>query len=140
MVCKTISGFKEEHGVKTKLLSVFKNEDDLVFTKTLLRKSILNGNEYKELLKKFTRNWELERIAFLDTLLIQLALTEIVEFPSIPIKVSMNEYIEIAKFYSTPKSNVFLNGVLDQIVQHLKKQNKINKMGRGLVGENADKG
>jgi transcription antitermination protein NusB len=135
MLCKTINGFKQHQGPNATILNVFKNDDDEQYTRQLLRKAIVNGSEYKELLKKFTRNWEIERIAFLDILLIQLALTEILEFQFIPIKVSMNEYIEIAKFYSTEKSNVFLNGVLDQIVSHLKVENKIKKLGRGLVGE-----
>ncbi len=135
MVCKTINSFKKEQGEFARLLPVFKNDDDIDFTKNLLRKSILKGSEYRNLIKDFTLNWEVERIAFVDTLLIQLALTEIMEFPYIPVKVSMNEYIEISKFYSTNKSNIFLNGVLDKIVNHLKKEDKIKKYGRGLMGE-----
>lgn len=135
MVCKTISAFKEEQGEKAELLDAYKNEDDKKFTVDLFRKSILHGEEYKELLKKFTKNWEIDRIAYMDILLIQLSLAEITEFPFIPVKVTMNEYIEIAKYYSTEKSNIFLNGVLDQIVSFLKKENKIQKSGRGLVGE-----
>jgi len=88
------------------------------------------------LIEKYIKNWDIERIAFLDMLLIEMAVTEICEVPTIPIKVSFNEYIEISKYYSTPKSRVFINGILDKIIEQLKSENKIVKKGRGLVGEN----
>ena len=80
-----------------------------------------------------TKNWDEERIAKIDFILLQMALCEFQEFPSIPIKVTINEYIEIAKEYSTPKSNVFINGVLDNIVKEYKEEKSLNKKGRGLI-------
>lgn len=135
MVCKTIENHYEKQKDGIKLMTLFKNDEDKEFTKKLFRKAILRTSEYRELIKKFTKNWELDRIAFMDVLLIQLALAEITEFQSIPVKVSFNEYIEISKFYSTRKSSVFLNGLLDKIIKHLKETGKIVKTGRGLIGE-----
>ena len=88
-----------------------------------------------EYIKKNTRNWDLERIAFMDILIMQMAIAELVAFPSIPTKVTLNEFLEISKFYSTSKSNVFINGVLDKVVMQLKEEKKISKSGRGLIGE-----
>jgi len=87
-------------------------------------------------IKSNTRNWDLERIAFMDILIMQMAIAELVGFPSIPTKVTLNEYLEISKFYSTSKSNVFINGVLDKVVIQMKEEGKIVKTGRGLIGEN----
>jgi N utilization substance protein B len=88
------------------------------------------------LIKEHSKNWDLERIAFMDIVIMKMAITEMIYFPSIPTKVSLDEYIEIAKYYSTEKSNVFINGVLDKVIEHLRSENKIQKQGRGLIGEN----
>ena len=82
---------------------------------------------------ELTQNWEVDRIAKMDFILLKLALTELVENKSIPVKVTLNEYIEIAKFYSTPKSQQFINGILDKAVILLQKEGKINKVGKGLM-------
>lgn len=114
---------------------VFKNSEDKDFAKDLFRKAIRNYENNMALIDKFTSNWDVDRLAFMDNIIMHLALTEIVEFNSIPVKVSLNEYIEITKYYSTKKSNVFVNGILDKIIHFLKDENKINKTGRGLIGE-----
>jgi N utilization substance protein B len=85
------------------------------------------------MIEDLVQNWEFERIAKMDVLLLKMAITELQTFETIPTKVSINEYIEISKFYSTPKSNVFINGILDKSVNLLAKENKINKSGRGLI-------
>ncbi len=135
MIIKTIEKFRLSHNQSKPLMRLYKNEEDADFVKTLFRKSLVEFEENRELIHKFTKNWELERIAYMDILLMSLAISEIKNFPSIPVKVSMNEYIEIAKYYSTEKSSVFINGVLDKIIAHLRKEEKITKEGRGLIGE-----
>ncbi|HEY4787237.1 MAG TPA: transcription antitermination factor NusB, partial [Bacteroidales bacterium] len=114
MIIKTLERFKESNPSPS-LMPLYKNEDDREFSKSLLRKTILKLPEYRKLIEKYTQNWEVERIASMDILIMAIALSEILEFPSIPIKVTLNEYIEIAKFYSTHKSNEFVNGILDKI-------------------------
>jgi N utilization substance protein B len=135
MVIKSIKEFNPEKGEEQVLLPEFKDEDDRDFVKTLFRKSILNYDEYSKLIDQYTKNWELERVAFIDVVLMQIALAEISEFVNIPVKVTLNEYIELAKHYSTSKSGVFINGVLDKVVSHLKNEKKIFKTGRGLMEE-----
>lgn len=135
MVIKTIKGFKQTDQEYAQLMPLFKNEDDLNFAKTLFRKTILHKDEYIKIIDSFTMNWDVERIAFMDILIMQIAITELVEFPSIPVKVTLNEYIELSKFYSTAKSSTFINGVLDKIIHKLKEDKKIVKQGRGLIGE-----
>ena len=114
-------------------MPLYKNEEDQEFAKKLFRKTILNHDDYNKLIKKNSQNWEFDRIALMDILIMQMALAEILEFPSIPIKVSLNEYIDIAKDYSTANSNTFINGILDNIVKELKSEYKIIKTGRGLI-------
>lgn len=109
--------------------------DDLIqdFVLKLFRKTLTNSDEYTALISKYADNWEYERIALLDVILFKMALAEFMEFPSIPVKVTINEYIEISKEYSTPKSRQFINGLLDKIATDLKKDGQIKKMGRGLI-------
>jgi len=133
MIIKTINGFKENHDEYKSIMSIFKNEEDKDFVKKLFYKTISNHEKNKIFINEFTKNWDFERIAFMDKLIMETAITEIVEFPSIPVKVSLNEYIEISKFYSTDKSSVFINGVLDKIISKLQEENKIVKAGRGLM-------
>jgi len=107
-------------------------DEDIEFGKDLIEK-VLQKREYlNELIEEFAKNWELERIAVIDRILVQMAITELEEFPEIPPKVSINESIEIAKKYSTDKSRSFINGILDSIMKKLKSEGKINKSGRGL--------
>jgi N utilization substance protein B len=133
MILKTLNRWKEPTGLV--LLSMFSSEDDRQFVIELFRKTIMYSEEYQELIKKFSENWDFERLAWMDILIMQMAITEGINFPSIPTKVSLNEYIEISKYYSTDKSSHFINGVLDKIYNHLKAENKIRKSGRGLIGE-----
>ncbi|MEA3444745.1 MAG: transcription antitermination protein NusB [Bacteroidota bacterium] len=135
MIIKTIKKYMPGHNSSKPLMPLYKNEDDAVFAKNLFRKAIVEFEENKKLIDQFTQNWELERIAFIDMLLISLAISEINNFSSIPIKVSFNEYIEIAKYYSTEKSSTYINGMLDKIIALLQKENKINKIGRGLISQ-----
>lgn len=135
MVVKTIKKFKENQPPSSPLFPMFKNEDDEDFAKKLLRKVVLNHQESVKIIDKFTKNWDVERIASMDILIMEMAINEILEFPSIPVKVSFNEYIEISKFYSTDQSSTFINGVLDKIIESLRNENRINKQGRGLLGE-----
>jgi len=135
MVEKTLKKFKADSGEHTKLMPLFKNEEDEEFVKILFRKAILHQQKCSEIIDKNTTNWEVERIALMDILVMQLAITEIIEFPEIPIKVTLNEYIEIAKYYCTSKSSNFVNGILDNIVKEIREEGLLNKSGRGLVGE-----
>ncbi len=135
MITRTIRGMKPGDGEGAQLSDLFRNEEDREYTKTLFRKTILRKDEYTELIKSYTENWDIERIAFIDFLILKMAITEAVEFSSIPVRVTINEYIEIAKFYSTEKSGIFINGLLDKNFKHLKEENKIVKQGRGLIGE-----
>ena len=135
MVEKTLKKFKPDSDENTSLMPLFKNEEDEEFVKILFRKVIMNSNKCSELIDKNTTNWEVDRIALMDILVMQLAITEILEFPEIPVKVTLNEYIEIAKFYCTSKSSTFVNGILDNIVKEIRHEGLLNKTGRGLVGE-----
>jgi N utilization substance protein B len=117
------------------LLPIFKDEEDRQFAKDLFRKSVLNHDELKGVIETYTVNWDVERIAFIDELILELAIAEFMYFPSIPTKVTMNEYIELSKYYSTQKSRNFINGILDKALKAMKKEDKILKAGRGLIGE-----
>lgn len=112
---------------------LFKDKDDEAFVMDLFRKVVLNHHNFNEVIDLKTPNWDKDRIAELDLIIIKMALTEFLYFPSIPIKVTINEYLEIAKDYSTDKSSVFINGVLDKLLKDYESQNKINKIGRGLM-------
>lgn len=112
---------------------VYKDEDDKVFAKDLLVKTLLNTSKFSEEIAEKTTNWDSERLATLDGVLLRMALCEFQKFPSIPVKVTINEYLEIAKEYSTPKSSLFLNGILDKVVKEYKQKNIHNKVGRGLM-------
>lgn len=127
-IIKTIKKFKLENGAHQELLPMFKDEEDEEFARKLLRSSINNCNEFRNLVNKNTKNWELDRIAFMDIVIMQAALAELMEFPTIPVNVTLNEYIEISKMYSTEKSGKFINGILDNIVGELKKENKLIKV------------
>ncbi len=135
LVIKTIKGFEEKQGELTPLPTLFKNnnEEDKDFLVNLFRKVILRSDEYFLLIEGKVKNWESDRLAVMDILLLKMALAELLEFPSIPVKVTLNEYIELSKMFSTPKSKVFINGVLDKMIADLRRKNEIKKMGRGLL-------
>ncbi|HOI50611.1 MAG TPA: transcription antitermination factor NusB, partial [Prolixibacteraceae bacterium] len=135
MISKTLKNFNEESDENQPLMPMFKDEEDKQFAKDLYRKAVLNHDELRQLINQHSSNWDLDRIAFMDILIMQLALTEFLFFPSIPTKVSLNEYIELSKFYSTDKSRNFINGILDKALKELKTENRIVKAGRGLIGE-----
>ena len=126
-VLKTIKRFEEQNGANQELLPEFKDEEDQDFARRLFRRTILNADYYRHLISENTRNWDLDRVAFMDVIIMQIALAEILSFPNIPVSVTLNEYLEIAKLYSTPKSGSFINGTLDGIVNQLKKENKLTK-------------
>ncbi|MCX6182157.1 MAG: transcription antitermination factor NusB [Bacteroidetes bacterium] len=133
-VLKYLKDVMPEHSPNRSLPGLFKDEeDDLEFVKILFRKTITNTKEYQDLIVNQAKNWEEDRIAVMDFILMKMAICELTEFPSIPVKVTLNEYIELSKNYSTPKSKVFINGILDKLVPALKREGKINKEGRGLV-------
>ena len=135
MIIKTISKFKPSTTDSKGLMPLFKDEEDRDFTKNLFRKAVLNAEEHREIIKKHLRNWDLDRVAFIDVLIMELALCEFLYFPSIPTKVSLNEYIDLARYYSTSKSQTFINGIMDKILKSLKEEGKVSKTGRGLIGE-----
>ena len=130
MIIKTLKSIKEDEDLV--LMSLWK-DDEKDFALNLLSKAITNKTENDQVLQTYSKNWESERLAKMDSLLMNLAVTEAKEFSSIPLKVTLNEYIEISKFYSTPKSNGFINGVLDKIFLDFKKEGKLKKVGRGLI-------
>lgn len=133
MVSKTFEAFNGEF----KLLPLFKDaEDDKQFISILFRKTIAGDKDYEKLIDEKTKNWELDRIAAMDILLMKMAIAEFLHVSSVPVKVSLNEYIDISKEYSTPNSRTFINGVLDKIIADLKRDNKIQKTGRGLMEGN----
>lgn len=139
MVDKTIAAWRESWDEFRKMPTLLKDEndpggsDDLNFLKQLFRKSIIHDEEYNQVIAARASNWELDRIALMDMIILKMAITELVEFPSIPVKVSLNEYIELAKEYSTPKSKLFINGILDKLIAEYKQSGKIVKTGRGLM-------
>jgi N utilization substance protein B len=139
MILKTIKKWNKSYNeyqlLPPLLVSPDEEGDDLIddFVLKLFRKTIIHSDEFDALIAKYAANWELERIAILDVILFKMALTEFIEFPSIPVKVTINEYIEISKEYSTPKSKQFINGLLDKMSADMKKEGRIKKMGRGLI-------
>ncbi len=109
------------------LMSLYKDIDDRKFAIELFHKTILNDSEFAPLIAAKTQNWDIERIALMDIIIMKMALAEIIKFPQIPVKVSLNEYIELSKMYSTPKSKIFVNGVLDKLVEELVSSKKVLK-------------
>lgn len=132
MVDRTLSNMRANHK-EVKVVQKFKSEDDLAFAKELFLKSLINFESNMGVIEKFTSNWDVERIAYMDNIILATATTELTSFASIPVKVTLDEYIEISKFYSTPGSSTFINGILDRVVATLTEQGKINKSGRGLI-------
>ena len=130
---KLLNKAKENSSDDYFMPQLFKDDEDKEFGIELLRNTVLNIESYTQEISLKTQNWDKDRIADIDFVLLQMAICEFHNFPSIPTKVSINEYIEIAKEYSTPKSNVFINGVLDKIVKEHDENKTLNKIGRGLM-------
>lgn len=133
MLAKTLKNFSSEVPSQNHLALLSLNwDEDRVFALELLTHTIRYSDEYQQLIEEKTQNWEGERIALMDTLLMRMAICEMLNFPSIPVKVTMNEYIDLAREFSTPKSNTFINGVLDKILSDLQKNGRIRKNDRGM--------
>ncbi|PWS31407.1 transcription antitermination factor NusB [Pedobacter paludis] len=136
MVAKTLKNFTSDDPFKNKLTEISADWiEDSKFVQDLFVYTLQNDAKYQEMIAERTKNWESERIALMDTILMKMAICELLNFPSIPVKVTINEYLELSKDYSTPKSNSFINGILDKILGDLKKTNTIKKIGRGLIEE-----
>ena len=133
MIAKTFKNFSSENPTQNKLADLTPNwDEDSEFISDLLKLTIRHGNEYHEMISVKTKNWESDRIALVDDLLMRMAISELVNFSTIPVKVTINEYIELSKSFSTAKSNTFINGILDKILAELSEQGRIQKEGRGL--------
>jgi N utilization substance protein B len=126
-VVKTIKQFNKTAGENFILLPMFNDDEDREYATTLLRETLANGQKYREMIAENADNWDFERIAFMDVVIMQVAVAELYKFENIPIRVTLNEYIDLAKSYSTPKSSTFINGVLDAIVTEMKKDKTIFK-------------
>jgi N utilization substance protein B len=140
MVIKTVKLFKEHWGPERLLPGLYKSEmddedplEDRKFMIKLFRTTLLKDAEYEKQIEQQVENWELERIAIMDMIIMKMALAELTVFPSIPVKVTINEYIEISKSYSSVKSKYFINGILDKLVVRMKDDGTIKKTGRGLI-------
>jgi transcription antitermination protein NusB len=140
LLLKTIRLLDEGFSGDASLTHLFSKEmeeedpgEDRKFMIDLFRRTINDGDDYDKLIEGKTRNWELDRIALTDIIMIKMALTELICFPTIPVKVTLNEYIELSKLFSTPKSKLFINGILDKIVEELQGEGRIRKTGRGLM-------
>ncbi len=120
-------------GEEFRVSKLYKDEEDKEFVSNLFRKTVLNEAIFSKEYENKTPNWDTERIAEIDTIIMKMAICEFLKFPSIPVKVTINEYLELAKEYSTPKSSMFINGILDNLVKEFNQEDKIKKTGRGLM-------
>lgn len=134
MNIRTVERIKRSYRLKP--MKLFKNEADEKFAFELFRKTLSEFEQHQKLINEIAKNWDLERIALMDKVIIALGITELTNFPEIPVRVTLNEYIEMAKFYSTEKSNTFVNGVLDKIVLRLKNDNQLNKIDGSIFDKN----
>lgn len=126
-VLKTIKRFAPEASENELLLPEYKDVADMDFARKLFRNAITNAEEYRKLMSESTKNWDMSRLAFMDVVIMQVAIAELMTIDDIPFSVTLNEYVEIAKYYSTAKSGSFVNGILDSIVKNLRNTGKINK-------------
>ena len=134
MILKTVKNFTPKSTPFAQLLPLYRDEEeDIQFVKDLLYETIANDKENSKLIADKTKNWDVDRIAMVDIILMKMALSELLYFKSIPVKVTLNEYIELSKWYSSPKSKIFVNGVLDKLVLELKENGQLKKIGRGLL-------
>ena len=118
-VLKTIKRFNEQNGPKQELLPEWDSDEEQDYARKLFRASILNANEYQRFMSEASRNWDFSRLAYMDVIIMQIAIAEMVTFPNIPVSVTINEYVDLAKLYSTEKSGGYINGMLDGIARHL---------------------
>ena len=130
---KQLKKVKANQNPKFFLPKLLKDQEDMDFANKLLKKTLLKNEVLEKEIEGKTPNWDKDRIADVDSILLKMAICELLNFPSIPERVTINEYLEIAKEYSTPKSSIFINGILDKLVKEYKKEGKLNKMGRGLL-------
>ena len=134
MVMRTLGQFDPQDPKGTTPFELYKNEaEDTEFIRDLFRQTLINSEKLEQRISEKTRNWDVDRIALMDIILMKLAITEITHFYNISVKVSLNEYIELSKSFSTPRSRVFINGILDKMVQDLRRENLVKKVGRGLI-------
>ncbi|MBR1521476.1 MAG: transcription antitermination factor NusB [Bacteroidaceae bacterium] len=126
-VLKTIKRFEAKNGADQELVPEYKDLEDREFATRLFRRTILNDEYYRSLIGKCIKNWEFNRLAYMDVIIMQIAVAELLSFPQIPISVTINEYVEIAKWYSTPKSAGYVNGIIDAVAKTLQKENKLTK-------------
>jgi len=132
MVVRTIGSCRASQ-TEIPVLPKFKSTDDRDFAVELFRRTLSNFDSYMKLVERFSRNWDVERVAYMDNLIMITALSEMINFESIPVKVTLDEYIEISKYYSTPSSGTFINGILDRVAETLTAEGVICKSGRGLI-------
>jgi len=132
-IIKMLRKIKSSHDQHMILPKLYKDLEDKQFAVDIFKKTILNANDFAKEIDQKTPNWDKDRIAELDKAIIKMAICEFIKFPSIPVKVTINEYLEIAKEYSTPKSSIFINGILDKISKEYQENGKLNKVGRGLM-------
>lgn len=132
-IIKQLKAIKSENDATFQVPKLYKDDDDRAYAIDLFRKTVLNENDFVKFYEDKTPNWDTERIAEIDTIILKMAICEFLKFPSIPVKVTINEYLEIAKEYSTPKSSIFINGILDNLVKEFQTSGKLNKTGRGLM-------
>jgi N utilization substance protein B len=132
-VLKQLKKVKEDQGESYFLPRLLKDDEDMLFAQELLTKTLLNNTKWEIEIEGKTPNWDKDRIADIDSILLKMAICELLNFPSIPEKVTINEFLEIAKEYSTPKSSIFINGILDKLVKEYKTDGKLKKAGRGLL-------
>jgi N utilization substance protein B len=130
---KVLNKLKETNAESSLIPDLYKNEDDRDFATTLFRKVALNDEKLGQMIEGKTPNWDQDRIADVDMIIIKMGIAEFLYFPSIPTRATINEYLEIAKEYSTPKSSIFINGILDKLVKELAASEELNKIGRGLL-------
>lgn len=126
-VLKTIKRFKQENGANEELLPKYKDMEDLDFAKRLFRTTINNAEEYQQYMTATSKNWDFSRLAYMDVVIMQIAIAEMLTFPAIPVLVTINEYVNLAKSYSTPKSSRYINGMLDSIARYLSETGKMLK-------------
>ena len=132
LALRTVQHVKRSH-TEVKVLPKFKSEDDLDFAKRLFIKSLVDYEDNQAVVDRYSKNWDVERVVFMDSLIISIAIVELTQFDSIPVKVTLDEWIDIAKYYSSPTSSNFVNGVLDKVVAEFTEQGLISKSGRGLL-------
>jgi len=126
-VLKTIKRFEEKNGARQDLLPEYDSDEEKDYARRLFRATILNADEYQRMMSESSRNWDFSRLAYMDVIIMQIALAEMLTFPSIPVSVTINEFVELAKFYSTPRSAGYINGMLDAIARHLVRTGRMMK-------------